>query len=123
MKKIVVPLIAVLLNAGFMGCEPRSDANRKVKPTAGVSNSDLGKRIKVILDTDDQLRAADLSVNADSRKKEATLLGTVESETLRSKAVALAKVTQPGLQVNDMIEIKARGTVPKEFAGDQRIYR
>ena len=113
---MIVPMIAVALSTGFMGCEPRND-DAKVEPKAGDSNSDLAKNIKVILDTDDQLRAANLSVNADSNKKEATLSGTVESEALRSRAVDLAKGAQPDLKVNDMIEVKSREAAREDFTG------
>ena len=115
---MIVPMIAVALSIGFMGCEPRNDDIAKVEPKAGDSNSDLAKSIKVILDTDDQLRAANLSVNADSNKKEATLSGTVESETLRSRAVDLAKGAQPDLKVNDMIEVMSREAARTDFTGD-----
>ena len=114
---MIVPMIAVALSTGFMGCEPRNDDIAKVEPKAGDSNLDLAKNIKVILDTDDQLRAANLSVNADSNKKEATLSGTVESETLRSRAVDLAKGVQPDLKVNDMIEVKSRDAAREDFTG------
>jgi len=83
-----------------------------------LSNSDLENRIKAKLDTDEQVRAANLSIIADARKQEATLSGTVESEALRSKAVELAKRAHSGLTVNDMIDVKPREIARKDFTED-----
>ena len=43
---MIVPMIAVALSTGFLGCEPRNDDIAKVEPKAGDSNSDLAKSIE-----------------------------------------------------------------------------
>lgn len=55
---------------------------------------------------DEQVRKADLSVQADVTKNEVTLSGTVESEAVRSKAVELAKTAHVGVVVNDKMTVK-----------------
>jgi osmotically-inducible protein OsmY len=55
---------------------------------------------------DEQLRVANLDVDADADKKEVTISGTVPSQDLRNRAVDLAKNAQPELSVNDKIEVK-----------------
>ena len=57
---------------------------------------------------DEQVAAAELSVRADVTKNEVTLLGAVESEAVRSRAVELAKTAHVGVIVNDKLIIKAR---------------
>ena len=83
-----------------------------------MSNSDLENHIKAKLNSDAQLKAADLSIIADAKKKEATLSGAVESEALRSKAVELAKSAHSGLTVNDLIDVKPREIARKDFTED-----
>lgn len=61
-----------------------------------------------MLDRDEQLRTANLSVNADVTKNEVTLSGTVESEAMRAKAVELAKTAHVGVIVNDKLIVKPR---------------
>lgn len=71
-----------------------------------MSNSEMENAIKARLQSDDQLRAADLSVNADADKREVTISGIVRSQELRDRAVDLAKNVHPGVTVNDKIDVK-----------------
>jgi len=111
-------MIALVLTMGFMGCEPGGDDSGRAESKAVLSNSDLENHIKAKLDTDEQVRAANLSIIADTKKKEAILSGTVESEALRSKAVQLARSAHSGLTVNDMIDVKPREIARKDFTED-----
>ena len=117
-KSLFVSMIALVLTMGFMGCEPGGDDSGRAESKAVLSNSDLENHIKAKLDTDEQVRAANLSIIADARKQEATLSGTVESEALRSKAVELAKSAHSGLTVNDLIDVKPREIARKDFTED-----
>jgi osmotically-inducible protein OsmY len=117
-KSLFVSMIALVLTIGFMGCEPGADDSGRVEPKAALSNSDLENHIKAKLDSDDQIKAANLSVIADAKKKEAMLSGRVESEAVRSKAVELAKSAHSGLTVNDMIDVKPREIARKDFTED-----
>lgn len=73
---------------------------------ANVSNTDLEKAIKAKLESDDSLKQANLSVSADAKENKATLSGTVVSQEMRNKAVDLAKSAQPGVTIEDKIDVK-----------------
>jgi osmotically-inducible protein OsmY len=107
MKKLIFTLLILAISSlGFMACENRAGDERRMTDSANqMSNAELERRIKSRLDADDQLRAANLKVNADEDKKVATLSGMVESEALRNKAIDLARHAQPELRIQDQIEI------------------
>ena len=71
-----------------------------------MSDADLEKMIKAKLESDDSLKQAKLSVNADVKENKATLSGTVVSQDMRAKAVDLAKSAQPGITIEDKIDVK-----------------
>src|SRR4030095_16235869 len=71
-----------------------------------LSDSDLEKTVRAKLESDAQLKVADLSVNADAERNEITLSGTVRSSAAREKAIELAKSAKPGVLVNDKIDVK-----------------
>jgi hyperosmotically inducible periplasmic protein len=113
-KKMI--LLAVLslvgglvLSACTTGQTSSDSATARATATpAKMSNSDLENRIKTAFNANEQLRVADLGVDADAGKGEATLKGTVETEALRTQAVQLAKNAYPGLIVTDKIDVKPR---------------
>jgi osmotically-inducible protein OsmY len=81
-----------------------------------MANSELEKAVRDNLNSNEQLRAADLSVIADVTKNQVTLSGTVSSEELRAKAVELAKSAHAGLIVSDRITVKPRAAVRAQTA-------
>jgi len=111
-------LIILALGVGFAACE-RSDYARRSEKNAGptapvgspterreakVSNSDLEEAVKAKLSTEEQLRTADLDVEANADKNEVTISGTVQSQEQRNTAIQLAK--SEGVTVNDKIDVK-----------------
>src|SRR5262245_21147734 len=117
MKKLfwITPIV---LTVGFTlpGCKDASDRPSTNAPVAErsadggkMSNADLEKAIKTKLESDEQIREAKLSVDADAKDNKVSLKGTVLSQEIRTKAVELAKSVQPGLTVNDEIEVKPAG--------------
>jgi osmotically-inducible protein OsmY len=74
-----------------------------------MSDSDLEKAIRAKLESDEATRQANLSVDADADENKATLKGRVTSQDVRTKAVELARSVQPGLTVNDEIEVQPAG--------------
>lgn len=113
-----VIILGLALGTGFVGCS-KDDDNRTpgntttrdtttatAPATASLSNADLENVVKAKLQNDDQLRAADISVNADADKKEITLSGTVASQEQRKRALDLAKEAYAGLTINDKIDVK-----------------
>lgn len=75
-------------------------------PAAKMSDSDLEKAIRAKLESDDAVKQANLSVSADVDDNKATISGTVVSQDLRTKAIDLAKSAQPGLTIEDKIDVK-----------------
>lgn len=117
MKKLIIMALALTLpSLSFLACGDRGGNDAKVtEAPANMSNSDLENSVKSRFDADDQLKAANLKVEADKEKKLVTLSGTVESEALRTKAVELAKSAQPDLTVQDQIEIKPSEVSRKDY--------
>jgi hypothetical protein len=119
MGRAIFLLVILALSAAvaFFACrrsdEPRtSPANAApVAPGAGSpasANNSLEKAVKAKFDSDEQLKRANISVDADVTKNEVTLSGTVDSEAIHAKAVELAKSAQVGVVINDKINVKGR---------------
>jgi osmotically-inducible protein OsmY len=83
--------------------------DRAATSTSKMSDSDLEKAIRAKLESDEATRQANLSVDADADENKATLKGKVTSQDVRTKAVELARSVQPGLTVNDEIEVQPAG--------------
>ena len=107
MKKLIfAALVVAVPSLGSMSCSDLGGDGAKITDSANpMSNAELAASIKRRLDADDQLKIANLKVNADKDKKVATLSGTVESLSLRSKALDLARSAQPDVTIQDQIEI------------------
>jgi osmotically-inducible protein OsmY len=119
-------LVMLLLTIAVVACD-RSDGSaskaRELSETTAMvrSTADLENAVKAKFKVDEQLRSADLGVNADSINNEITLSGAVESEILRSKAVDLARSVDSGVTVNDQIAVKPSGrTVENVLRNQQR---
>ncbi len=107
----VAGLLALTLLGGSMalnGCGTASTREAAASPTplAQMTNSELEQKIKAKFKTDAQLDAAELSVDANAERNQVTLAGTVGSESLRAKAVELAKSAHAGLVVTTKIDVK-----------------
>jgi osmotically-inducible protein OsmY len=74
--------------------------------TDKMSDADLEKAIRAKLEGDDALKQANLSVSADADHNKATISGTVVSQEMRNKAIDLAKNAQPGITIEDKIDVK-----------------
>jgi osmotically-inducible protein OsmY len=86
---------------------------------ANMSDSDLEKNVKAKIDSDAQLKAVNIDVDADVETNQVTLSGTVDSQSLRTRAVELAKSTQAGLLINDKIDVKPREVSRSEYTEEQ----
>jgi osmotically-inducible protein OsmY len=123
------PLVAVLfvLAVAALACGRSGDPeNRESAIMSGTtntvrSNADLETAVKAKFKTDDQLRSADLGVSADAANNEITLLGSVESEALRAKAVDLARSVDSEVIVNDQIDVKPSGRTAEISPNDRRV--
>jgi osmotically-inducible protein OsmY len=90
------------------GCAAADSREATSGPTskAQMTNTELEEKIKARFKTDAQLNAANLSVDANVDRNEITLSGTVGSESLRTKAIELAKSAHAGLIVTTKIDVK-----------------
>ena len=118
LSAILVAGICLLLTSCEVQNANDNRANRNAS-AAKMSDSDLENSIKTKLDSDVQLKAANLSVDADAAKNEATLSGTVDSQTLHTKAIDLAKSAHANLRITDKIEVKAREKSRAEYTEDE----
>jgi hyperosmotically inducible periplasmic protein len=116
--QLIIIVIAAILVLGLMGCDSvnTQPANTTTKTT--MSDSDLENAIKAKIDTDAQLKAAGLDVDAEAEKKTVTLSGTVESQALRTKATDLAKSAQAGLIITDKIDVKPREITRADYTDE-----
>lgn len=104
--------IAVALlcgSLGLVGC----DTAPKPAETPKMTNDDLDRLVSAKINSDPALVAYDLDVDADADKNAITLSGSVPSESLRMKAVELAKTGGTGLVITDKIDVKP-GDVTRE---------
>ena len=95
------------ISASLSGCSTSGSpqATGSSTPQAQISNAALEEKIKTNLNTDAQLKAANLDVKANVDRNEVTLSGTVESEYVKTKAVESAKSAQAGLSVTSKIDV------------------
>jgi osmotically-inducible protein OsmY len=115
MKKFIwlIPLVFGL-NVVFTGCDERglqpvtntTPSPSTASSTSKVSDSELQKVVRAKLESNAQLKEADISVIAIGERNEITLSGTVRSHAAREKAIELAKSAKPGVLVNNQIDVK-----------------
>jgi osmotically-inducible protein OsmY len=126
LRIITTSLIILALGVGFAACDRTDDVRRSGAPgrladekSAGstaparspnkrtetkMSNSDLEEAVKAKLSMEEELRTANLDVDANADKNEVTISGTVQSQQQRNTAIQLAK--SAGVTVNDKIDVK-----------------
>lgn len=112
---LLVAAICLLLGACTTNDMSNSNSSgAKVKMT----DSELKTNVKAKLDSDAQVKAANLDVDANAATNQVTLSGTVDSQGVRTKAVDLAKNTQTGLMVTDKINVKSGETSRTDYTED-----
>ena len=109
---IALALSTVVFSSPCPGSAAQPGMIQRNKKPIGLAktekaNAELEKEVNAKIATDGELKAAKLIVSADVTKNEITLRGTVTSDSMRSKAVELAKSAQTGVVVNDQINVKA----------------
>ncbi|MEK7830002.1 MAG: BON domain-containing protein, partial [Acidobacteriota bacterium] len=103
---LAMTLLTVSLSLNGCATAGSPEAAAGPTPMAKMTNSALEDKIKAQFKTDAQLNAANLSVDANVDRNEITLSGTVGSESLRDKAIELAKSAHAGLIVTTKIDVK-----------------
>jgi hyperosmotically inducible periplasmic protein len=121
---LALTLLGVSLSLN--GCAAADSRESTTDPTskAQMSNSELEEEIKARFKTDSRLDAANLSVDANVNRNEIKLSGTVGSESLRTKALELAKSEHSDLTVTTNIDVKpgeiSRTAYTKDRAREER---
>ena len=110
---LIMGLLLAVSGLGATACNGRGAGRTTMTDSAQPKSAELANNIKTKLDSDDQLKAANLKISVNASKKAATLSGAVESESLRSKAIDLARHARPDVMIIDQIEI-----VPTELSGN-----
>jgi hypothetical protein len=111
MNRLWIVSLLLVLGLVYVGCDRGKEPGTKTE-SAGtqteskMSDSDLEKAVRAKIESDPQLKQANINVDANADRKEVTLSGTVPSQDMRAKAVELAKGAQPGVTVNDKIDVK-----------------
>ncbi len=118
--KLIGILFSLTITLGLSACGSSDEQTAMAKPKkpplgAGdpkKANAELEEAVRSRLYSDEQLKAAHLTVTGDVTRNQVTLTGTVASEDLRRKAVELARSAQAGVVVSDKIRVtpKASGT-------------
>jgi len=99
------------------GCSQTGSTTSASAPSA-VSDSDLQNAIQARLNSDPDLNAAKLDVDAHAKDNKVTLKGTVATESMRLRAVELAKAGNPNLEITDKIDVKPREVSRSEYTED-----
>ena len=111
---LIMGLLLAVSGLGATACNGRGDGRTTMTDSAQpMKSAELANNIKTKLDSDDQLKAANLKISVNASKRAATLSGAVESESLRSKAIDLARNARPDVMIIDQIEI-----APTDLSGN-----
>src|SRR5215510_1034061 len=105
-QQLLLASLLVCLSLPLVSCNQGRESTTQAAREPRMSDSDLKNKIEAQLQSDPQLRDANLSVSADADRNKVTLSGTVPSEEMRTKAVAMARAAHPGLTVEDKIDVK-----------------
>ena len=101
-------------SAGFLilaGCSQPGSTTA----ASSMTDSELEQSIQSRFDSDPELKAAKLDVDANVKDNKVKLSGTVATEALRNEAVQMAKAVRPALEVTDKIDVKPREISRSEY--------
>ena len=120
MKKFILSLGVILASAILIAaCETSTTRETATGAKPKLTDSELETKIKNSINTDERIRAADLSVKADADDNEVTLSGELPTEALRVRAVALAKEAHPGVVLTDRIVVKPAELTRAEYTEER----
>ena len=113
MKQVLLLMLLVCLVVP-VACTGRNESTQAAREPR-MTDSELKNKIETRIKSDAQIHDNDISVSADADKNTATLSGTVESEETRSRVVEMARAAQPGLIVQDKIDVKPRELTRSQY--------
>lgn len=123
MRKYTTVLTVVSLVFFLAAC---SDAGKRAgtdRPQTNMGDTDLEKAVQDRFNSDPQLSAAGVKIDADAENNQLQLSGTVNSEEIRSRAVELAKNALPGYAITDTIEVHPREMARAETGDESKQQR
>ncbi len=85
---------------------------------SAMTDDQLETAIETRIQTDAQLRAYNIDVDADASDNKVTLSGAVPTQTMRTRAVDLAKEVNAQLVVTDKIDVKPDEAVRSDYNED-----
>jgi osmotically-inducible protein OsmY len=116
-------LSSIIMLGLMAGCSQTGTPTSASVPST-MTDSDLKRAVQSSLEADPQVSAAKIDIDADAKDNKVTLKGTVPTETMRIRAVELAKAGRPNLQVTDKIDVKpaeiSRSEYTESMARDAR---
>ncbi len=83
-----------------------------------LTDSDLKTAIKANIDSDAELRAANLMVDADSAQNRASISGTVSSEELRTRAIDLAHGAGQNIILDTRIDVRPPNVAREDWTAE-----
>lgn len=98
---MAVGVMSAMLAAGC-----NQNRNEQATATPKMSNDDLDRSVSAKINSDVALASYKIDVDADADKNAVTLSGSVPTESLRDKAVELARSANANLVVTDKIDVK-----------------
>jgi len=102
-------LIVIATAALLTGCDHTTGGGiTDMSSKTTMTDAQLENSIRSKLDSDAQLKAANLRISANAARNEATLSGAVDSQASRTRAVELAKSGNASLVITDNITVKPR---------------
>src|SRR6185295_23246 len=113
MKKSLLLAVMSLALLQF-ACTSAQGPSANTETRTAMSDSDLKQKVEASVNSDSELAAAKLRVSANADRNTAVISGTVQTESARSKAVDLARGANPGIIIEDKIDVK-----PREFTRDE----
>jgi len=120
MRSTLLTGAIALLSGLFASCTPMNSRSTSASSNAApMSNSDLENAVKDRLNSDADLRNANLTVDADANKNEVTLSGSVQSQALSNRAVELAKSARADVNVINKLEVKPREATRASYTQDE----
>lgn len=104
-KIIFARVLLIALTMGMAACDSNLTSTAGDASQPGMTDSELESAIKTRLETDFNLKAAGIDVDADAEKKTVTLSGKVDSQVLRTRAIELARAVNTDLVITDKIDV------------------
>jgi len=113
MKSFALLSLVLILSLSF-GCKRNMDNPQAARETM-MTNDQMQQKIESRINSNPDLAAAKISVDADAKENRVTLSGTVATQALRNQALEAARSAQPGVTVEDKIDVKPKEMTREEY--------